>query len=1316
MKQKKSWRKKTISSLVASSIMATSLLPAENLVHAEDDVAPASQSVTGETVEKEQKEEVKSQTEQKQEEGTTQESLNGKTSVEKPTDSLEQAEADVHQGLIGYYFKKEDYSDLSYIRESQTGYLVAELEEGVKSVYWHGYIEAETDGTYSFRTTANQHAIVTVNGERLIDKSDDVKTIRFEKGKTYEIDIQYVRKESHEAFQLYWMKHREEGEGYEFEKLVPTSQLTLPNRKRTNAAGKAEAFTASTDAGEHKVKIDGVQYEDEDGDGIPDEWEIKGYTVEWKEIQGKKKPQLVRWEDKRHSGQKNLFGKPYVKYVSDPQHKSTTRDPYSDYEKVMNKVHPSVLDVAKHPLVAALPVLQIETEDFSVSLVRNISTNEDKKKIHLKSKTSQTGDTTSKGWKLGASLGTEGPIIKSVGLNWGYGSSTTTHNVMETVDAKQNEKGWAKSIGYNSAETAYVDGSVRYNNVGTAPAFDIQPTLVMSLPLSKDYPKRESLATLSSKANSGQNVIGLLPKQTYPSRDNGALHLTDFSDYKIGNIALSEDQFQRFEKDQALQIDVTQYAANVTLATQKPEEGNQWNHYILQSNPVTARLSYIMPANQQAIGNQTAPPNPTVELLERRILGKPKNPENGPNRPYVNMKEAIELTSDLKITPDGYKYGAYTFKDLTVAFDKSYSPGIEQAIKKGSIKDWSDIIVEEGMNIQIVPKGWVKSEAARYYYDEQGTLVTGKREIENHAYYFDKKGKIHRGGWVEIEGKWYYFSKKDDGTRLVEDEMATGFKIIEGKKYYFGKTGDGTNLSQGQLAKGSLEIGNRWYQFNDKGEMISAIGWVEIEGKRYYFGKTGDGTNVPQGQIAIGWNNIEEKRYYFNDKGEMKTGFVTIEGKTYYFGKKGDNTKLVQGEMATGEYTIEGHTYFFNAEKVQLSSNKFVVGEMVTGWVTGYFDYTPQGNWSWTWSTRYYDTGEDSLHPKGSQATGWRFLGMKMYYFGKKGDGTGLAEGQMATGFVIIEGKRHYFKGNGEMEEGTGFVTIEGKTYYFGKKGDNTKLVQGEMATGFVTIEGKTYYFGKKGDNTKLDEGEMATGEYTIEGKTYFFNAEKVQLSPNKFVVGEMVTGWVTGYFNYTKQGNWTWWRDWQNRYYDTNGVKAVGAQEIDGKRYYFNGQGDWCQKIVVGQDGRLYREYTNAHPIFGGSKLWLAIEPKDHPYSTSSTRMHYLLEIDKDGLIIQDKKDGEAFYKWYKEHHTGNPENHEDGFTYEEETGFQEIDGKTYYFAESDDKASDIIKGDMIIGWDDIKDENGVERRYYFAEADDPDRQIEEGQMMTGF
>ena len=59
--------------------------------------------------------------------------------------------------------------------------------------------------------------------------------------------------------------------------------------------------------------------------------------------------------------------------------------------------------------------------------------------------------------------------------------------------------------------------------------------------------------------------------------------------------------------------------------------------------------------------------------------------------------------------------------------------------------------------------------------------MTGWAKINNVQYYFLKSGEMAKG-FVEIEGKIYYFDD-DDG------HMATGWQDIDGKKYYFSGSG-----------------------------------------------------------------------------------------------------------------------------------------------------------------------------------------------------------------------------------------------------------------------------------------------------------------------------------------------------------------------------------------------------------------------------------------------------------------------------------------------------------------------------------------------
>ncbi|MFJ8119990.1 binary toxin-like calcium binding domain-containing protein [Bacillus mycoides] len=1057
MKRKKTLKnKKALSMFAASAILATSLLPGERMVDAEEEAVTVIQPAEGDVVQKEN------------------------LPVEKSTDAIEQPEQESHRGLIGYYFKDENFEDLSAIRESKSGNLVGKFKEDIKSVYWQGDIHVDTEGTYSFQTTDNQNVIITVNGERLLDQSNTNNKIQLEKGKKYKITIQYVRKENQEAFQLYWTKHLPDSDDTEFsEQSVPSHLLTLPNNTVENPTSDVITGVSSVTSTNVGKDNSDMKPKDTDGDGIPDEWEVNGYTVVWEESDGVKNPTIVRWSDELYQGKNNLFGKPYVKYVSDPHHKSTTRDPYSDYEKVMNKVDSSVLDIAKHPLVAALPALQIEVEDFSVGVADNITSTNDSKNINLKSIANQSGNTTTKGWSIGGSIGGEvdkkGPKA-SISLNGGYSSSTTTVNTMETVDLKQDEKGWSKSIGYNAGAKAYAYGSVRYKNVGPAPAYHTKPTVSMGLPISEEFPEysriHDMVATLSSEVNQGHRAINLPPHGTYPARDKFPVFFSNFSNYRAGSIELLESQFNRFEKQKQLQFDLVQWGADVTLGTTKPSEGNDWNYYISQSEPVTARLLYEMPTNQTAQGNQPVQKNPSVEVLERRIIGKPKNPQNGPNRPSVNLEEAIKLTSDLQTTTDGYKYGNYRFKDVTIVFDTASSPSIEQKISSGSLNSFSDVLVEEGMQIKIVPKGWVESNDVTYYYDEKGKLITGIHEIQNpltgvlNTYCFDKDGKLVKENWILLEGKRYFTN--------ADGSLVTGIKDINGKRYYFGQSGDETGLKIGQMAKNKVfkSNGNMYYATSDGS---FGQGFYEHGTTWYYYGKLGDGTGLEVGQMATGWQNIDGKRLYFGNQGdetgllegEMATDWQNIDGKSYYFGKQDDGSDLQKGEMAKYFCKINGKSYYFNDDGSVWKFN---------GWLND----TRQNGEPKTW---YILQGSEVV-------SDFRIIDGKLYYFDPKNDNRIITKR-----YRIIGNETYKFHEDGvaEINWDKGLKTFDNKKVFFlGREGYGNDLPECQLATGWQQIFGHQYYFGHEGDGTNLIEGEMATGVQMINGISYEFEPNGV--------------------------------------------------------------------------------------------------------------------------------------------------------------------------------------------------------------------------------
>lgn len=107
--------------------------------------------------------------------------------------------------------------------------------------------------------------------------------------------------------------------------------------------------------------------------------------------------------------------------------------------------------------------------------------------------------------------------------------------------------------------------------------------------------------------------------------------------------------------------------------------------------------------------------------------------------------------------------------------------------------------------------GW--SEDKKYYYDENGQLVTGVRKIDGKLYYFstkdDSKGKlVTKKGLISWAGNKYYClgKTKKTATRYTLD---TGWRAIGKKAYYFDKKQLGAAAKNRTV--GYLKIGKKGY-------------------------------------------------------------------------------------------------------------------------------------------------------------------------------------------------------------------------------------------------------------------------------------------------------------------------------------------------------------------------------------------------------------------------------------------------------------------------------------------------------------------------
>ena len=159
--------------------------------------------------------------------------------------------------------------------------------------------------------------------------------------------------------------------------------------------------------------------------------------------------------------------------------------------------------------------------------------------------------------------------------------------------------------------------------------------------------------------------------------------------------------------------------------------------------------------------------------------------------------------------------------------------------------------------------GWKKINGIWYYFDQDGKMATGSKDIGGKTYFFLNSGKMH-SGWNKLnDGTWNYYlpsgEKAFSRWRIIgntwyyfdnEGTMVTGKFNVGNTDYFFlnsgaMKTGWGAYRgswlyadNNGSLVKSAWrKVNNIWYYFDGDGEMVT--GSHEIAGRVYNFTNSG---------------------------------------------------------------------------------------------------------------------------------------------------------------------------------------------------------------------------------------------------------------------------------------------------------------------------------------------------------------------------------------------------------------------------------------------------------------------------------------------
>lgn len=594
-----------------------------------------------------------------------------------------------------------------------------------------------------------------------------------------------------------------------------------------------------------------------------------------------------------------------------------------------------------------------------------------------------------------------------------------------------------------------------------------------------------------------------------------------------------------------------------------------------------------------------------------------------------------------------------------------------------------------------VYKGWYHDSWNSWYYDPvTGIMATGVVTIDDKTYCFDTYMRVNYA-YIQ-DGILYYFG--EDGVLEEQQEITQdGWTSFRGNEYY---------IRDGELVKGQfITEGDDTYFVDWDGVLYKSTTFSVYDGEKDTYGNYRADAN---GRLVKGWYQPEgsDERYYYDESGNAANGITEVDGDTYYFELGGRMcTDYVFSEKGilyffgsdgtlTDSHTIEEDGWIQNGDKWYYAKDgEIVKSNFVTDngntYYMGYDGYMLTND---TFYAYNQDKGQEDWYrvdQDGHLVKGWYYesdsdaMGYNNWFYYNE-------DGSAVKGITEINGKTYYLNYEGEML--TNYVVTEnGKIYHFDKNG-----VLSEEKTldkdDWVQFDGDWYY---------VKDGQLVQNELlTVDGQTYYMNYNGVMETNTEFSIYDSDSD-RTCYYRVDKDGHLVkgWFRynesdtDWY--YYDENGVKAEGLQNLNGATYYFkyDGNGEMVANQAVVIDGTFYyfgsngalekKDNLEKDGWIGTSSCWYYVQNHDLVRECAMKIDNALYVFDANGeMVVNDTcyaypegdtegehyiyrtdSDGHAIKGWY--------ENQNGWYYYDAEgrgvSGIQTINQSMYYFDDSE-------------------------------------------------
>lgn len=574
--------------------------------------------------------------------------------------------------FMGYYFYGSYFNEPAFISLGEFNglsvdtdhELIRQIEnlKDIKSARWIGQLEIKQSDTYRFFTSSNENIVVKIGGNIVINEGE-IKEIYLEEG-IYDIEVEYSTYDNNgEIFNitLNWESTSIRSLSSIADGLI--SMPILDPEYRTVELIPDQGLLTRSNISSRNI--------DSDRDGIFDDWEINGYTV----VRGI----VTSWDD-------SLAGQGYTKYVSNPQHARTARDPYTDLEKVSGRADHGMSPQAMNPLVASVPVISVGMQRMILSRLNSVGQETGNSESRETGSSTSSANTIEVGMSVGASF--TGPSISAT-TNF---SNTSTHAVNESNSASNT---WSQSLNMNEGEAASLNANVRYYNNGTGVVYNLRPTVNFVL-------DGDSIGTIT--ATQTHQVNFLRPDESYPRRTQTGIALNTMDDFGSRMIPLNYQQVQKLDNGHKLHLETTQFSGEWRKENTAGSNiiSGDWNDFIAQIESSTATIILDLQDG---------------EAVERRIATRNPNNPSHPDfyTPELTIGEAVEIAFDAEKGNGGRWYYNHNWVNggsskipidenaVHLVISSNTQAEIERQMREKNLDNVYDVTLTREMEIHILP-------------------------------------------------------------------------------------------------------------------------------------------------------------------------------------------------------------------------------------------------------------------------------------------------------------------------------------------------------------------------------------------------------------------------------------------------------------------------------------------------------------------------------------------------------------------------------------------------------------------------------------